>query len=219
MNNNSMQASALPNADAYLTEEVVSVHDLPVQYLRARRIAEILLILITLPFLFVLICFIILLMLIKGRGDIFFIQKRPGLHGKVFKLYKFCTMRQVAGNNNLTGENDSRITNVGRFLRKYKLDEIPQLLNVLKGDMSLIGPRPVPLQYYHLYLEKIPGYDLRHAIRPGITGLAQVAYKYTTTIEEEQVKLQYDLKYIQSISFITDIRILLRTFFNLKSSR
>jgi lipopolysaccharide/colanic/teichoic acid biosynthesis glycosyltransferase len=215
MNNSEMQQSLLTDQHEYAFDHTVILTGLsvPVTYLRIRRMLELLLIIIALPFVLMLMAAIIIVLIAaRDQKEIFFVQKRPGRNGAVFNLYKFCTMNVRPGDNGLTEKNDSRITSAGRVLRRYKLDELPQLLNVIRGEMSLIGPRPVPLTLYSVYLSKIPGYDLRHRISPGITGLAQVEYKYTTTIHEEQIKLQYDLEYIQSISFRTDLKIIFKTF-------
>ena len=142
----------------------------------------------------------------------FFIQERPGQNGKIFNLYKFRSMYEGSDTKLIHGEKDSRVTRVGKYLRKYKFDELPQFINVVKGEMSIIGPRPVPIDYYKQYLELIQGYDLRHIIPPGITGLAQVEQGYTTSVSQEKEKLQHDLFYINNISVSMDLRIILKTF-------
>jgi lipopolysaccharide/colanic/teichoic acid biosynthesis glycosyltransferase len=108
----------------------------------------------------------------------------------------------------LTGPEDQRLTAGGGLLRRFHLDELPQVWNVLRGDMSLIGPRPVPLELYRTYCDEIPNYDHRHAVRPGITGLAQVSLDYTRDLEGERRKLRLDLAYVRSASWRLDGRIL-----------
>jgi lipopolysaccharide/colanic/teichoic acid biosynthesis glycosyltransferase len=150
---------------------------------------------------------------LDSPGRIFFRQVRPGLHGKPFTMIKLRTMNErVESHFNLTRINDDRVTKVGRFLRKYKIDELPQLWNVLKGEMSLIGPRPEPLEIAKMLESEIAGYSLRRNVLPGITGLAQVLQGYTQTVAEAEVKLKYDLEYISTISPVSDIKILVKTF-------
>ena len=108
-------------------------------------------------------------------------------------------------------DNDPRITKMGRFLRKWRLDEIPQLLNIIKGDMSLVGPRPERYVFIKEFEEKIPFYTQRLAVRPGLTGWAQIKYPYASSIEQTEEKLQYDLYYIKNMSFLLDVVVLLKT--------
>lgn len=191
----------------------ISEAKIPWKYLQARRVVELFLIVLLSPLLIIGLAGTALLLLVADRGPVFFIQKRPGRGGKLFPLYKFRTMFPAASQAKLTARGDRRITPIGRLLRRTKLDELPQLLNVLRGDMSLIGPRPVPENFYQLYLKELPGYDQRHRIRPGITGLAQVQLGYTETLDGERQKLGIDLHYIQHISPALDLKILRDTFF------
>lgn len=152
-----------------------------------------------------IILVITILLTIANRGKPFFIQRRPGLRGSLFYLIKFKTMndrRDPAGN--LLPDSD-RLTGIGRMVRKTSLDELPQLINVLKGDMSLIGPRPLLIEYLPLYS---PFQARRHEARPGITGWAQVNGRNAISWER---KFEYDVWYVDNISFKTDIRILLLT--------
>src|SRR5207302_6641337 len=133
---------------------------------------------------------------LSSPGPILFRQDRVGRRGEVFTLYKFRTMQEDA--EVLTGAvwaeiDDPRITKVGNFLRTTRLDEIPQLWNVIIGDMGFVGPRPERPEFVQWLTEKIPYYHMRHIIRPGITGWAQVRYRYGASLEEAQEKLQYDL--------------------------
>lgn len=147
-----------------------------------------------------------------GR-PILFAQERVGLGGRVFRVYKFRTMRGEPREGAYAGEEQDRIAPLGRFLRRYRLDELPQLWNVLKGEMSLVGPRPEQRVLAEAYAREIPLYPLRHTVRPGLTGWAQVHQGYAEGKEETLVKLSYDLYYIKHLSFFLDLRILLRTVF------
>ena len=150
----------------------------------------------------------------SSPGPILFRQERVGQRGQVFTVYKFRTMRQDAEAQTgavWAGKNDPRVTRVGRIMRKSRLDEIPQLWNVLKGDMGFVGPRPERPEFVQWLAEKIPYYNLRHIIRPGLTGWAQVRYQYGATLEETKQKLEYDLYYIKHMSLGLDMLILLET--------
>jgi len=144
-------------------------------------------------------------------GPVFYLQERVGQGEKPFMLYKFRTMINNAEARTgpvLAAENDPRITPIGKFLRATRIDEIPQLWNVLKGDMSLVGPRPERPFFIEKFKKEIPGYEYRHLVKPGITGLAQISGKYSTTADD---KLRYDLMYIGNLSLMQDIKILLQT--------
>ena len=155
-----------------------------------------------------------ILIKVNSSGPVFFRQVRVGEREKDFVLYKFRTMRQDAEQG--TGavwakENDTRVTGVGNILRKTRFDEIPQLFNVLKGDMSLIGPRPERPEFVDKLKEIIPYYSERHFVKPGITGWAQVKYQYGASVEDAVEKLRYDLYYIKNLSFFLDMLIVLET--------
>ena len=143
-----------------------------------------------------------------------FKQERVGLHNKVFKMYKFRTMevqKQSAEENAWTVKNDPRVTKVGKFMRKTSLDELPQLFNILMGEMSLVGPRPERPQWVDKYKEEIPRYMIKHQVRPGLTGWAQVnGYRGDTSIRK---RIEYDLFYIENWSLALDIKILFMTIF------
>jgi len=165
---------------------------------------------ITLP----LLPFIVLAVKLDSPGPVLYHQKRVGRRGVTFYCYKFRTMRQDAEAD--TGatwatDNDPRITRVGRFLRASRLDEIPQLWNVLKGDMHFVGPRPERPEFVESLSKEIPYYGVRHVVRPGITGWAQVEYKYGNTVEDAREKLQYDLFYIKNASVGLDFWIVFQT--------
>jgi sugar transferase (PEP-CTERM system associated) len=149
-----------------------------------------------------------------SRGPVFYHQNRVGLQGRVFTIHKFRSMRTDAERG--TGavwatRNDGRITRVGHLLRRTRLDELPQLWNVLKGDMSLVGPRPERPEFVSSLTQEIPFYRQRHAVRPGITGWAQVRYTYAASVEDAMEKLQYDLFYIKNRSIALDLFVLAKT--------
>ncbi|HYL79187.1 MAG TPA: TIGR03013 family XrtA/PEP-CTERM system glycosyltransferase, partial [Candidatus Acidoferrum sp.] len=151
---------------------------------------------------------------LDSRGPVFFRQERVGEGGRTFNVIKYRSMREDA--EKLTGpvwavEEDPRVTRIGRWLRKTRLDEFPQIINVLRGEMSFIGPRPERPCFVAQLQEKIPYYSYRHTVKPGITGWAQVRYRYGATIEDAEEKLQYDLYYIKHLGAIFDLRILLAT--------
>ena len=149
---------------------------------------------------------------LDSPGPIFFRQDRIGLHGRRFALIKFRTMRPVTAELSVwVRDNEDRITRVGRLLRKFRLDELPQFWNVLRGDMNLVGPRPHPVVNYELFAREIPYYSLRAAVRPGVTGWAQVRYGYANNLDEETEKMRYDLYYVKHLSPWLDLRILADT--------
>ena len=161
-----------------------------------------------------LLPFVMLAVKLDSKGPVFYRQKRVGLGGSQFYCYKFRTMRQDAEAD--TGatwatDDDPRITRVGAFLRTSRLDEIPQLWCVLKGDMAFVGPRPERPEFVEWLSKEIPYYGVRHAVRPGITGWAQVQYKYGNTLQDAREKLQYDLFYIKNASIGLDMLIMFQT--------
>jgi len=147
-------------------------------------------------------------------GPMFYRQERVGLRGRHFKVLKFRSMRQDAeadGRPVWAAAQDDRITRVGRFIRWARIDELPQLLNVLRGEISVIGPRPERPYFVEQFNKLIPSYDERHSVLPGITGWAQVNYPYGASLEDAREKLRYDLYYIANYSFRLDLQILLAT--------
>lgn len=148
-----------------------------------------------------------------SKGPIIYSQERIGYHKKPFRIYKFRTMRTDAEANGpaLARADDSRITRVGHFLRKYRLDELPQFWNVVKGDMSIIGPRPERAYYISRIMEKAPYYMLIHQVRPGITSLGMVKHGYASTVDEMIERLQYDIIYLENVSLTADLKILVYT--------
>ncbi|HEX4159694.1 MAG TPA: TIGR03013 family XrtA/PEP-CTERM system glycosyltransferase [Rhizomicrobium sp.] len=152
---------------------------------------------------------------LEDGGPVFYAQERIGFGGKPFVLYKLRSMRVDAerdGKPSWAAERDTRITGVGRIIRKLRIDELPQLWNVLRGDMSFIGPRPERPYFVNQFSQAIPFYDYRHVIRPGITGWAQVSFRYGASLEDTRQKLSYDLYYIKNRGVFLDCLILLKTF-------
>lgn len=151
---------------------------------------------------------------LDSSGPVLFTQERVGKNGKVFKLFKFRSMVKDAETHSgpvWASPDDPRVTRLGRFLRKTRLDELPQLINVLKGEMSLVGPRPERPHFVSQLQERIPFYNQRHTVNPGVTGWAQTRYQYGASEEDALEKLQYDLYYIKNMSFFLDSLILLDT--------
>ena len=151
---------------------------------------------------------------LDSGGPVFYRQTRVGLRGNCFGLLKFRSMRpdaEAAGGAQWAVDNDPRVTKVGWFLRKYRLDELPQFINVIRGDMSLVGPRPERPEFVKILRTQISYYDERHSVRPGITGWAQVQYGYGNTVEDTIRKLEYDLFYLKNLSLFFDCAIILDT--------
>lgn len=155
-----------------------------------------------------------LLIWIEGRGPVFYSQTRVGQGGRLFTLYKFRTMVGDAesGGTTWAAPNDPRVTRIGRLLRRMRLDELPQLWNILRGDMSVVGPRPERPEFVGPLAALIPFYDERHLIKPGLTGWAQINYSYGSSIADAKRKLQLDLYYVKHTTLELDLIILLRTF-------
>tara|TARA_R110002110_G_scaffold383245_4_gene594681 strand:+ start:40646 stop:42019 length:1374 start_codon:yes stop_codon:yes gene_type:complete len=150
----------------------------------------------------------------KGKGPLFYKQQRAGEDGKAFELLKFRSMKVDAekdGKAQWAQKNDSRVTKVGAWIRRLRFDELPQIINVFKGEMSFVGPRPERPEFVELLAQKIPYYKERHSVKPGITGWAQVCYPYGATEEDAFQKLQYDLYYVKNNSLFLDFVILLQT--------
>ena len=159
-----------------------------------------------------LLAVIALLITLDSPGPVLFVHDRIGFRGRRVRLLKFRTMRGADGpTSEWTGDNGHRITRVGKWLRKYRLDELPQLINVLRGELNLVGPRPHPVSNFALFSKEIPYYSLRAVVRPGITGWAQVRQGYANSLGEETEKMRHDLYYIKHMSAWLDLRILCRT--------
>jgi sugar transferase (PEP-CTERM system associated) len=179
----------------------------------SRRIVSTLTALIGLLILLPFIPILILMVRLSSPGPIFFHQTRVGMNGKNFKVHKFRTMRtdaEMAGAK-WAVKNDPRVTKVGMFMRKTRLDELPQLWNVLIGDMGFVGPRPERPEFVPMLVEQIPYFELRHMIRPGLTGWAQVRFGYGATLAEAREKLEFDLYYIKHMTLGLDLLIMFET--------
>ena len=182
-------------------------------YLFLVRFLDILLSILGIILFISLIPFILIGNLLANRGSLFYTQSRVGKNGKLFRIHKLRSMIKNAESNGAVwaSRNDVRVTKFGKFLRRARLDELPQFFNILKGDMSLIGPRPERPEFVKDLEEQIPFYAIRHVVRPGLTGWAQVNYPYANTIEEQETKLRYDLFYIKERSSFLDFKILIKT--------
>ena len=155
-----------------------------------------------------------LLIFLEGGGPILYRQERVGLHGRTFSVIKFRSMRNDAekdGTPRWASAGDARVTRVGKFMRKMRIDELPQLFCVLKGDMSLVGPRPERPFFVDRLTQQIPYYAVRHSVKPGLTGWAQVRYHYGASVEDTAQKLQYDLYYVKNNSWFLDLVVLFET--------
>ena len=169
---------------------------------------------------FVLILpFVVIGNVMGNRGPLFFSQERVGRDQRVFSIRKLRTMRPGPSSGEWTQDGDERITRFGGFLRRSHIDELPQLLNILTGDLSMVGPRPEQPQYVQKLSESIPFYRTRHVVRPGLTGWAQVNYPYGANQEDAYEKLQFELWYLDHQSFALDLRILARTVRHVLGSR
>jgi exopolysaccharide biosynthesis polyprenyl glycosylphosphotransferase len=179
-----------------------------------KRLLDLAVGLILLVILLVIYPFFALLILIDSGRPVIYQQERLGRGGKPYVIYKFRTMRNksdMVREALVTANNDPRVTRVGRFMRKSHLDELPQVINVLRGEMSLVGPRSERSELVILFQTRIPFYRARLLVKPGITGWAQIHQNYAENVEETAVKLEYDLYYIEHASFWMDINILMRT--------
>jgi undecaprenyl phosphate N,N'-diacetylbacillosamine 1-phosphate transferase len=177
-----------------------------------KRIIDIILALIGMPFVIIAFIFIAPIVFLNDRGPIFYNAKRIGKNGKLFNMYKFRSMMvnapdiRLEDGSTYNGEDDPRVTKVGKFLRKTSLDEIPQIVNVLKGDMSFVGPRPDPPDWLSRYPEDVKVFL---SVRPGITGYSQAYFRNSVDGEE---KMENDVFYAQKCSFLLDIKICIKTF-------
>ena len=178
-----------------------------------KRVLDLILSLLALIILMPVMIIIAILIKIDSKGPVFFLQERLGKDGKVFKIIKFRTMvvnaENIGDGLKVKSENDNRITKVGKILRKTSLDELPQFVNVLKGDMSIIGPRPPVTYHPHKYEEYTEEQKNRFNLRPGITGLAQVKVRNSVSWDE---RIKIDLLYVEKVTFFSDIKIVILTF-------
>lgn len=156
---------------------------------------------------------------LDSKGPVLYKQERVGKQGKVFTIYKLRTMRALAPDGSAETEGavwadpgrDARVTRVGKILRRWRIDEVPQLWNVLTGDMSFVGPRPERPEFVKELRERIPYYDMRHLVRPGMTGWAQINYGYGKSVEDARIKLQYDIYYARNRSIVLDLAIIVKS--------
>ena len=194
-----------------LNEILISQKTNPSQ--RIKRVSEFFLALLLLIILSPLIIISCIMIKLEDNGPVIYSQKRSGFGGKTFTIYKLRSMKLNAEKDGVkwSTKNDKRITRIGSILRKSRLDELPQLLSVIKGDMSLIGPRPERPEIDDLLITKIPNYKLRYLIRPGLSGWAQVNYPYGASVEDAKMKLSYDIYYIKNFSTLFDLLILMET--------
>lgn len=178
-----------------------------------KRIFDLVLSVLLLPFLAILVVILSVLNPLFNKGPLFFVQDRMGRECLPFRAIKFRTMYYVKKIERKHDDpiEDDRITKLGRILRKVRIDELPQILNVLKGEMSLIGPRPDYFEHAKVFVKTVPGYEARHTVRPGISGLAQVSLGYAEGIDETRSKTSADLYYIEHTNFWLDTRIVMKT--------
>ena len=192
---------------------VISKNIMPIWQQSLKRMIDVLI-----AFLVLIICapiYIVtaLIVVSNSKGGAFFSQERIGIHGKPFHIFKFRSMRTDAEKDGpaLSSSNDSRITGFGKFMRKVRLDEIPQFYNVLIGDMSLVGPRPERQFFINQITEKAPHYNHLLKVRPGITSWGQVKYGYAENVDEMVERLKFDILYIENMSLLVDFKILIYT--------
>jgi exopolysaccharide biosynthesis polyprenyl glycosylphosphotransferase len=181
------------------------------RYGRFKRVLDLVVALVGFVALVILTPFVFLLNLLGNRGPLFFRQMRVGKNGKDFEILKFRTMRPGTTSSRWTSVDDPRVTPVGRWLRRLHVDELPQVLNILQGHLSIVGPRPEQPAYVEQLSSTIPLYGLRHLVRPGLTGWAQVKYAYGSTEVDAVEKLQYEFYYLRHQSLSLDLRVLGRT--------
>jgi exopolysaccharide biosynthesis polyprenyl glycosylphosphotransferase len=181
--------------------------------LKVKRLADIVLSILALALLAPLLLIVFALVFIESGSPLFFSQTRTGFLNKNFTIYKIRTMKNDAEKIGATwaSENDERVTIIGKILRKLRIDEIPQFWNVIKGDMSIVGPRPERPEFQDELKQSVPHWDARHLVKPGITGWAQIKYRYASSMEASEQKLAYDLYYLRNLSFALDFEIILGT--------
>lgn len=160
-----------------------------------------------------LIPILVLAIKLDSPGGVLYSQERVGLNGRTFRIFKFRSMRNDAERHGAqwAQKNDARVTRIGRIMRVTRIDELPQLWNVLRGDMTLVGPRPERPQFTSQLAEQLPGYNARHIVKPGLTGWAQVNYRYASSLHDTRIKTEYDLFYVKHSSLALDAKILAKT--------
>jgi len=190
-------------------------------YLRLKRALDVVCALALLLLAAPIMAALALVIRLESPGPVLFRQERVGQHGQPFTLYKFRSMVENAESQGArwAQKNDARVTRIGAFLRRSHLDELPQVWNVLRGDLSFVGPRPERQCFVDVLRHQIPFYDLRHYVKPGVTGWAQVCYPYAASVEDSYEKLQYDLYYAKHVSLALDVSILIRTAMHVLTGR
>lgn len=178
-----------------------------------KRIGDVVFSVVLLTFSLPVMVMTALIIKLESRGSIFYIQERVGWHGIPFKVIKFRSMCEDAEQNGAVwaAKNDSRVTRCGAFIRKVRIDELPQLWNVIKGEMSLVGPRPERAMFVEELIKSIPFYGMRHDVKPGLTGWAQICYPYGASSEDALRKLEYDLYYVKNMSIALDLLVIFHT--------
>ena len=190
---------------------------IPIWYRYSKAIVEFIFTVFIIPILIITFLTVALIILVTMGRPIFYRQKRVGLNGKEFLIYKFRSMivnSEQAGPQFASGD-DVRITKFGVFMRRFRIDELPQFINILKGEMSLIGPRPEQKTFVEKFSQEIPLYAMRHLVKPGITGWAQVCQGYTDDVDSTHRKLQYDLYYVKHYSLIMDLKTIIKTIYTI----
>lgn len=181
-------------------------------YLFVKRIMDIVIILISLPVVLIIVLVAILAIRLESKGSVIYTQKRIGQGGKSFTMFKLRSMRQANSTKaQMASLNDDRITKVGKFIRKFRIDELPQCYNILRGEMSFIGPRPEQRSFVEQFNDSIPFYRYRHIVKPGLSGWAQVTHGYASDEDETRVKLEHDFYYIKNFSLTLDLLIVIKT--------
>lgn len=194
-------------------ERDVSYWNLTERQQLRKRVLDLVITFFSLPFILPIGIVTAILIKIDSKGPVFFTQERVGLNGQTFNMFKFRSMTTDAekNGNSFAKRNDQRVTGIGKFIRRYRIDEIPNFWNVLKGEMSVIGPRPEQVSFVEFFDEEIERYHYRHSVKPGITGLAQVNQGYAACTRSTQMKLNYDLFYIRHYSLGMEVTIVLKT--------
>ncbi len=217
-----MEIQLLSPPSSKILDEALSEHRFA--FKAVKRFFDIILVVFSLPVTLPLILLIGFLVKLDSKGTVFYTQRRGGRSGKTFTIYKFRTMKMnhcTAYGGKQVCPNDKRVTKMGHFLRQTSLDELPQIFNILKGDMSIVGPRPHAIDHNDYYNQRIAHYHERHRLKPGLTGLAQIngLRGQTKTVEEMAQRVYYDLIYIRQQSLFFDIKIILLTFKELLFSK
>lgn len=205
--------SAVPLNTSRSPVQSVDLSSPSLSYLVAKRSFDLIVALFATVVTIALLPVIALAIKADSPGPVFYGQRRVGQHGREFQIIKFRSMRTDAEQNGAVWaqEGDPRVTRVGRFMRRARIDELPQLWNVIRGDMTLVGPRPERPEFTSILQSELPGYAHRHSVKPGLTGWAQIRYRYASSVQDTGKKLEYDLYYVTHRSLLFDIKILFLT--------